>query len=120
MKKDFEKYLVTVQKQHNDMQKALEEAQKLAQEGQISAKIAKNIKAQADIIEANYQRLLYCRHLYMLPPKFIQNIKKKKFELEQKKFFEQKADELGIKEENQKAIDELNKTVEKVKEQNNG
>ena len=107
MRRDFEKYLVAVQKQKTRMDKALADAQELAQKGELEDSVAQNIMQRVQVIEANYQRLLYCKHLLNLPPRFIQKIQEKKWLKIQKEFEEQKADKESVVNENEVALDEI-------------
>ena len=82
-------------------------------DGNISPEQANSIQSYFNQLEVNYQRILYCRYLYNLPPKFIQKLQKKKIEKELKKYVDNKADEESVKKENQECLD-------KVKEEING
>jgi len=112
-KRDLEKYLISVQKQRDEMLKAVNEANELLIKGNISPEQANSIQSYFNQLEVNYQRILYCRYLYNLPPKFIQKLQKKKIEKELKKYVDNKADEESVKKENQECLD-------KVKEEING
>ena len=63
MRRDFEEYLSVVQKQRTEMVKAVEEANELLMQGKMTQEQALNIQLQVNLIESNYQRLLYCRYL---------------------------------------------------------
>lgn len=104
MRRDLEEYLITVQKQRDEMIKAVEEANQLILEGKISQEQAESIQKYFNTLESNYQRILYCRYLYNLPPKFIQKLQKKKIEKELRKYFEQHADMESVVEENKECI----------------
>lgn len=107
MRRDFEEYLIVIQKQFTEMEKALNEANDLLKEGKLSEEAAMNIAKSYDIISSNYQRLLYCRYLYNLPPKFIQKLRKKKMDREAQKFIEEHADKDSVVEEGQEALDNI-------------
>lgn len=89
------------------MQKAVEEANELIKDGRMTSEQAMSIQNYANKINENYQRVLYCRHLLQLPPKFIQNIRKKKEQEQIKKFMEKLADQQSVVNENQEALDNI-------------
>lgn len=107
MRRDLEEYLITVQKQRDEMIKAVEEANQLILEGKISQEQVDSIQKYFNTLESNYQRILYCRYLYNLPPKFIQKLQKKKIEKELRKYFEQHADKESVIEENKECIEKV-------------
>lgn len=111
MKKDLEKYLVSVQQQRNEMVKAVEEANKLILEGKIQQEQVESIQNYFNILETNYQRILYCRYLYNLPPKFIQAFRKKKLEAELKKHIDNNADKDAVMEENSECINKVKEVL---------
>ena len=116
MKIDFEDYLLTVQKQVDDMNKAVEEANQLLADGKMSAETAEFIKKQMEIINANYQRLMYCKYLYTLPPKFIQKWRNKKLQKQAEKFMKEQADKEAVVKENKEALDTINDYIDEVTE----
>ena len=113
MRRDLEEYLIVIQKQRDEMVKAVNEANELAIKGEISTEQVNLIQNYFNQLEANYQRVLYCRYLYNLPPKFIQKWQQKKLAKELQKFKEVNADGDSVKEENDNCL-------EKVKEEING
>ncbi len=115
MRRDFEEYLSVVQKQRTEMLRAVDEANKLLLEGKMTQEQASNIQLHVSLIEANYQRLLYCRYLYSLPPKFIQKLRKKKLEKEADKFKKENADKQAVKEEGEKSLEVINKNIDDAK-----
>lgn len=111
MKKDFERYLVIVQKQMLDMDKAVQEASELFKEGKLSEDNVNFITMRYDIVKTNYDRLLYARHLYNLPPKWIVKITEFFMKVKTRLQFIGKEQE----EENQEAIDDVQNLVDEVK-----
>lgn len=105
MRKDLEKYIASMSKQVDAMTKAVEEAQKLATEGALTQEQVDNICAYATAVRSNYERVLYVRHLLMLPPKFIQKIRAKKLAKEQQKFVEAHSDRESVEKENEASIE---------------
>ena len=115
MRRDFEDYLLKVQKQRDDMLKAVDEANALALEGKIEESQVQAIQTYFNTLEANYQRILYCKYLYTLPPKFIQRLRQKKLTEELKKFLEKHADKDSILEENKECVENTEAIVEEIK-----
>ena len=107
MRRDLEKYLITVQKQRDEMLKALDEANSLILEGKIQPEQVDSIQNYFNILESNYQRILYCRYLYNLPPKFIQKLMKKKLRKEMEEFVKNNADEETVVKENQECLEKV-------------
>ena len=116
MKRDLVDYLLNLQKQEDDMQKAVEQADDLLKEGLITQEQAENIINYMNTIHSNYQRVLYCKYLYELPPKFIQKIQQKKLNKKLAKFIEEKADKETIYEENKEAQEGIEDIVKKAEE----
>lgn len=116
MRRDLEKYLASLQKQYTEMEKAVNEANGLIKEGKMSSEQALQIQSMMNTINNNYQRVLYCRYLVNLPPKFIQKIQKKKEEAKLKKFIEEMADKESVEKENQEALDTIEETVDGCKD----
>lgn len=112
MRRDFEEYLVQVQKQRNNMNKALEELKEKALKGEVDPDTVNLISKNVTILETNYKRLLYCRHLLNLPPKFIQKIRVKKLLKKQEEFKKAQADSESVSQENREAIN----TIEDINE----
>ena len=111
MIRDFEKYIVQLQKQYNDMSKAMAEAQELAASGKLSQETAEAIVKNTEIIKANYQRVLFCRHLIALPPKFIINLKKRYWDIKEHIFKITKSDKESVLAENEQSLDEIKAMV---------
>ena len=112
MRKDLENYLSQLQKQFNEMEKAVNEANELIRDGKIDSQTAMNVQGWMNKVNENYQRVLYCRYLVNLPPKFIQNLQKKKLEKQMKKFIEKQADEETVVAESQEALDNIVEVVD--------
>ena len=111
MRKDLENYLAQLQKQFNEMEKAVKEANDLIREGKMDSQTAMNVQNWMDKINENYQRVLYCRYLVNLPPKFIQNMQKKKLEKQMKEFIKKQSDEKSVVGESQEALDNITEVV---------
>ena len=107
MRRDLEKYLITVQKQRDEMLKALDEANALILEGKIQPEQVSAIQNYFNVLESNYQRILYCRYLYNLPPKFIQKLMKKKLKKEMEEFVKNNADEETVVKENKECLEKV-------------
>lgn len=116
MKRDLVDYLLNLQKQEDDMQKAVEQADDLLKEGLITQEQAENVINYMNTIHSNYQRVLYCKYLYELPPKFILKIQQKKLNKKLAKFIEEKADKETIYEENKEAQEGIEDIVKKAEE----
>ena len=112
MIKDLEKYLATLQKQYNEMEKAVNEANELIKDGKMSSEQVMQIQNYMNTINSNYQRVLYCRYLLKLPPKFIQKLQNKKLEKQLNKFKDEQADEETVVEETQDALDNIEEIVD--------
>jgi Flp pilus assembly protein TadG len=72
MKKDLKEYYVSLQKQFNELQKALEEINKEIAEGKVTPEQRASFENYFNIVQTNYQRISYAMHLLNKPPKFIQ------------------------------------------------
>ena len=107
MKRDLEEYLIALQKQRDEMNKAAEEANSLLLEGKLDPEQANAIQTYFNTIEANYQRVLYCRYLYKLPPKFIQKIQQKKIHKELMEYMEKNADKESVLKENEDCLEKV-------------
>ena len=107
MKKDLEKYLLSLQKQRDEMAKAAEEANKLIMEGKIQPEQAAAVQGYFNIIDSNYQRVLYCRYLYNLPPKFIQKLREKKLKKDLDEFVKKNADQESVEKENNDCMEKV-------------
>ena len=94
------------------MEKAVKEANELIRDGKMASEQAMQIQNYMNIINNNYQRVLYCRYLVNLPPKFIQKIQKKKLEKQMKALIEKQADEQSVIEENQEALDSIKEVAD--------
>ena len=112
MRKDLENYLTQLQKQYTSMEKAVSEANELIKEGKMSSEQALQIQNMMNTINNNYQRVLYCRYLLNLPPKFIQKLQQKKLAAEFKKLQEEHADEESVVNESQEALDGIEEIVD--------
>ena len=117
MRKDLEKYLTSLQKQFTEMEKAVNEANELIKKGEMNSEQASQIKAYMDILNTNYQRVLYCRYLVNLPPKFIQVIQNKRMQKEMEKFKSKEADSESVIEESQEALDSMEEIVDECREE---
>lgn len=120
MKKDLDLYLLQLQKQEDDMMKAVNEANELLTEGKMPKEQVEMIQKSMDIIHNNYQRVLYCKYLYSLPPKFIQKIRQKKLNRQLKKFMDEQADKESVVSENKDNLDIIEEAVYSVKEEIDG
>ena len=112
MKKDFEKYLVVIQKQMLDMDKAVKEASELLKSGKLSEDNVNFITSRYNVVKTNYDRLLYARHLYNIPPKWIVKLTEFFMKIKTKLQFIGKEQE----DENKNAIEDVQKLVDSAKE----
>ena len=101
------------------MEKAVNEANELIKEGKMNSETASMIQGYMNKINENYQRVLYCRYLLNLPPKFIQKLQKKKLEKEMKKFIDKQADAESVVNENQECLDGIEEAVDEHKDSGN-
>lgn len=108
MRRDFDEYLLTVYHQKIELEKALEEATDLVKDFKITPEIREMLQEQVNTVTQNFDRLMYCKHLYSLPPKFIQKLMKKRIKNKVDSFKEKNADEQSVADENQEAIDKVN------------
>ena len=111
MIRDFKNYFVTVQKQYNDLLKILEKVNKELEEGLCTNEQRDNFVKYYEAVKTNYDRLSYVKYLLELPPKFIQNIQKKrlikKYEKQMEEYIKNKADADSVKAENEENIENM-------------
>lgn len=116
MRRDLEHYLSQLQKQYTEMGKAVTEANELIRDGKMTSEQAMQIQEMMNTINNNYQRVLYCRYLLNLPPKFIQKLEQKKLNAKLKKFQEEQADQETVINESQEALDGIEEIVNESSE----
>lgn len=120
MKRDLKEYYVTLQKQYNDLQNALEAINKEIAEGKITSVQRTNFENYFNTVQTNYHRVSYIMHLLNKPPKFIQRWEDKKALKEQNQLMEefrkQNATKEQVIEENQEALDKLKEAIPKEEE----
>lgn len=110
---DLERYIVVLANQSIKMREELEKIQKAAEKQDIPENIIESIKTQVDIIEGNYQRVLYCKYLLDLKPKWIRNIIDRNNKKKAEQFIKKHADKDSVIKENDEAL-------KKIKEVSNG
>ena len=66
-KKDFDKYVLVVQKQYNDFKDVLEQVSKEAQNNPTDIDFMDNLQKQVDLYKQNYERVLYIKYLLDQP-----------------------------------------------------
>lgn len=118
MKKDFNEYFISVQKNYNETLKVLEQVNKELEAGMCTQEQRDNFAQYFDSIRVNYERLNYVRYLLHKPPKFIQKIQEKKLIKEQEKFLKQmmdaKADAESVIAENDENLQNMKDLLEEV------
>lgn len=112
MLKHFNRYLVDQQKQYNQLLKIIEKVNKELEEGKCTQEQRDNLQAYFDAVKSNYDRLMYVKHLLLLPPDFIQKIKfnkaKREYEKQQKEMYKQlKADQESVHAENEASLNAM-------------
>ena len=66
-KKDFDKYVLTLENQYEEYKKVLKEIEKEVQEGKTDIDFYQNFQQQVLPIEQNYKRVLYLKFLLDQP-----------------------------------------------------
>lgn len=114
MIKDVQQYFISMQKQMNAADKALEKVNKEVEAGLVSAQQKDNFTTWYHNIKTNYDRLAYIIYLLHLPPKFIQKIKARKLLKEQEKFFKkiETATREAVEKENTESLDNMTKLID--------
>ena len=112
-RRDLEKYILALADNSIAMRAEVEKINKVAKEQEIPQEILKNLQEQVNIIESNYQRVLYCKYLLDLKPKWIRDLIDKKAKKKAMEFAKNGADREAVEKENKEALD-------KIKEISNG
>ena len=113
MRRDLERYILDLANRSIQMRAEVEKINKQAEKFNYPKEVLENLQQQVNIVESNYQRVLYCKYLLDLKPKWIRDLIDKKAKKKAKEFMEKKADKESVKKENEEAL-------EKVKEISNG
>ena len=113
MRRDLEQYILSLADSAIKMRAEVEKINKVAEEQKIPQEILENLQRQVEIIDGNYQRVLYCKYLLDLKPKWIRKIIDKKAKKKALEFAKNKADRESVEKENEEAL-------EKIKEVSNG
>ena len=92
MIKDVHEYMISMQKQMNEMNTMLEKVNKELEAGHCTWEQRENFQTYYNNVKANYDRLMYIEHLLKKPPKFIQKIQQKKLAKEQEAFLKKMAE----------------------------
>lgn len=66
-KKDFDKYVLVVQRQYNDFKAVLEQVSKEAQNNPTDIDFMDNLQKQVNLYKQNYERVLYIKYLLDQP-----------------------------------------------------
>lgn len=110
---DLERYILQLADQSIKMKEEVDKVNKVAKEQNLPEETVRFLNEQANLVETNYQRVLYCKYLLDLKPKFIRDFIDRQHKKKLQKFIEKKADKDSVIEENKEALD-------KVKEISNG
>lgn len=109
MRRDLEDYILLLADQSIKMREEVEKINKAAEKQQIPKDILDNLQRQVEIIDGNYQRVLYCKYLLDLKPKWIRDLIDKKAKKKALEFAKKNADKEAVKKENEEALEELRK-----------
>lgn len=115
MRRDLERYILDLADQSIKMKAEVDKINKYAKEQEIPEEILNNLKTQIDIIEANYQRVLYCKYLLDLKPKWIRDIIDRKAKKKAKQFIARNADKDSVIKEGNVALNKIKEIFEWIK-----
>ena len=113
MRLDLERYILQLADQARQMREEVEKVNAVDKEQNLPVETVEFLNNQASLVEANYQRVLYCKYLLDLKPKWIRDLIDKKHKKKAEEFLKKKADKDSVIQENKEALD-------KVKEISNG
>lgn len=113
MRRDLEKYILSLADSSIKMRAEVDKINKAAEKQEIPTEILENLQKQVDIIESNYQRVLYCKYLLDLKPEWIRKLIDKKAKKKALEFAKKNADRESVEKENKEAL-------EKIKEVSDG
>lgn len=105
MKKDLDLYVLQLQKQMDLAEEAMEKAQEQVQKGMIKEEDISGLMQYCETVVTNYNRVLYCKYLLNLPPKFIQKMQQKKLTKKMVEFTMKNSDGDQVIKENDAAIE---------------
>ena len=112
-RRDLEKYILDLANTSIQMRAEVEKINKAAEKQAIPKEVLENLQQQVEIIDSNYQRVLYCKYLLDLKPEWIRKLIDKKAKKKALEFAKNKADKESVLKENEEAL-------EKLKEVSNG
>lgn len=112
-RRDLERYILDLADQSIKLRAEVDKINAKAKEQNIPEEVLNNLQTQVNVIESNYQRVLYCKYLLDLKPKWVRNLIDKKTKKKAEEFVKKHADKESVKKENEEAL-------EKVKEVSNG
>ena len=116
--RDVKEYYYKLLVQSAEMKADLEDFEKALKAGYITEDKLDEVKAQVDIIQANFERVGYIMYLLELPNR---DSKKGKWKKQNSKltnhFVEAKADEQAVFDENKSALDHLRVELKKLEKE---
>lgn len=113
--RDFKQYLVKIQGQYLEMKNDLADFNQAFKDGHITEDQLNAAKEDVNILEQNYQRLLYAEYLLEIPNRKSKKAKHKKANTKlENAFIEMKADEDSVFEENKCALNHLRAELKKL------
>ena len=107
MRSDLESYIVMLADQSIQMRHELEKINKAAKLQDLPPEMIQAYQDQVNMVEANYQRVLYCKYLLDLKPKWIRKLIDKKNKKKAAEFAAKHADRESVREENEKALEKV-------------
>ena len=116
--RDVKEYYYKLLVQSAEMKADLEDFEKALKAGYITEDKLDEVKAQVDVIQANFERVGYIMYLLELPNKASKQGKWKKQNSKLTNHFaEAKADEQAVFEENKSALDRLRAELRKLEKE---
>lgn len=113
MRRDLERYILDLADMSIKMRAELDKVNEQAKKFDYPQEVLDNLQKQVDIIDSNYQRVLYCKYLLDLKPAWIRKLIDKKAKKKAEEFMKKNADKESVKKESAEAL-------EKIKEISNG
>ena len=109
MRIDLERYILMLADQSIQMRKELEKINEAAKTQELPKEAIENFQRMVDTVESNYQRVLYCKYLLDLKPKWIRDLIDRKSKKKALEFAKKKADQQSVIEENKECLEEVRK-----------
>ena len=113
MRRDLEKYILDLADMSIKMRAEVDKINKQAEKFNYPPEVLENLQQQINIIDSNYQRVLYCKYLLDLKPEWVRKLIDKRAKKKALEFIKNNADKESVKKESAEAL-------EKIKEISNG